>query len=140
MSKKRRFPECRWIQRRAKWGQNSGLGRRVIFSYSKIVTRYLNTFGQVLIAVISDVFDRLQERRESAWIKGQASLTREVELVFGTYPCGIFSCTFGDHLSCRFPHWRHDLASAGLPELVGFAQWLMFERVGNSRIRLDETH
>ena len=36
MSKKRRFPECRWIQRRAKWGQNSGLGRRVIFSYSKI--------------------------------------------------------------------------------------------------------
>ena len=36
MSKKRRFPECRWIQRRAKWGQNSGLGRRVIFSYGKI--------------------------------------------------------------------------------------------------------
>ena len=36
MSKKWRFPECRWIQRRAKWGQSSGLGRRVIFPYSKI--------------------------------------------------------------------------------------------------------
>ena len=56
--------------------------------YGYVVARYLKTFGQVLIAVISDVFDRLQERRESAWIKGQASLTREVELVFGTYRCG----------------------------------------------------
>ena len=36
MNKKRRFPECRWIQRRAKWGQNSGIGRRVIFPYSKV--------------------------------------------------------------------------------------------------------
>ena len=38
---------------------------------------------QVLIAVISDTFDRLQERRESSWVKGQAQLTQEVELVFG---------------------------------------------------------
>ena len=43
-----------------------------------------NVYRKVLIAVISDVFDRLQERRESAWVKGQASLIREVELVFGT--------------------------------------------------------
>ena len=41
---------------------------------------------QVLIAVISDVFDRLQERRESAYVKGQATLIREIELVFGSYP------------------------------------------------------
>ena len=42
-----------------------------------------HSFVQVLIAVISDTFDRLQERRESSWVKGQAQLTQEVELVFG---------------------------------------------------------
>ena len=42
-----------------------------------------HSFVQVLIAVISDTFDRLLERRESSWVKGQAQLTQEVELVFG---------------------------------------------------------
>ena len=60
------------------------------------------TFGQVLIAVISDVFDRLQERRESAWVKGQARLTREIELIFGTYPRGkSWPCSFVDPSCCR---------------------------------------
>ena len=47
MSKKRRFPECRWIQRRAKWGQNSGIGRRVIFPCSKIDHFFLISFSSL---------------------------------------------------------------------------------------------
>ena len=38
MTQKWRYKVCRCVRRRAKWGQNSGLGRRVIFPYSKIVT------------------------------------------------------------------------------------------------------
>ena len=37
MTKKWRYKECRCVRRRVKWGQNSGLGRRVIFPYSKII-------------------------------------------------------------------------------------------------------
>ena len=40
-------------------------------------------FLNVLIAVISDTFDKIQERRESCWVKGQAELIAEIESIFG---------------------------------------------------------
>ena len=67
---------------------------------------------QVLIAVISDTFDRLQERRESSWVKGQAQLTQEVELVFGRSGWVAFR---SGHATCMckklhaFQGWRSTL-------------------------------
>lgn len=37
----------------------------------------------MLIAIISETFDRLQEHSEASWVKGRAELIYELELVFG---------------------------------------------------------
>jgi hypothetical protein len=44
-------------------------------------------FLNILIAVISDTFDKIQEVQESARVKGIAQAVNDIEAIFGVFPC-----------------------------------------------------